>query len=241
MNSWWVRLRKVLRAAETKRRRKPRYAKNLSLELLEDRLAPAHFAVIGSYGLAGQPELNVAKLVSSWNPDFVLTVGNNNYPSGAASTIDANIGQYYHTYISPYTGSYGSGAASNMFWPTLGSHDWDAAGATPYLNYFTLPNNERYYDFTVGNIELFALDSSGAEPDGNTSGSTQGQWLQAQLAASTATWKLVYFQSPPYSSTGNQTSGMRWPFQAWGATAVLAGLSKTYERRTEDNNLPYFI
>src|SRR6266478_3011233 len=156
-----------------------RRTKRLVLELLEDRLAPAHFAVIGSYGLAGQPELNVAKLVSSWNPDFVLTVGNNNYPSGAASTIDANIGQYYHSYISPYTGSYG-------------------AGATSYLNYFTLPNNERYYDFTVGNIELFALDSSGAEPDGNTSTSTQGQWLQAQLAASTATWKLVYFQSPPY-------------------------------------------
>src|SRR5437879_11980813 len=114
MNSWWVRLRKVLRAAETKRRRKPRYAKNLSLELLEDRLAPAHFAVIGSYGLAGQPELNVAKLVSSWNPDFVLTAGNNNYPSGAASTIDANIGQSYHSYIRPDPGTSRAAAASTI-------------------------------------------------------------------------------------------------------------------------------
>ncbi|MBK6537264.1 MAG: hypothetical protein IPG09_05645 [Ignavibacteria bacterium] len=28
------------------------------------------------------------------------------------------------------------------------------AGAAPYLNYFTLPGNERYYDFTKGNIHF---------------------------------------------------------------------------------------
>ena len=57
------------------------------------------FAVIGDYGIAGQPEADVAALVQSWNPDIVITTGDNNYPNGEASTIDANIGQYYHQFI----------------------------------------------------------------------------------------------------------------------------------------------
>ena len=39
-----------------------------------------HFAVIGDYGDAGQAELDVANLVKSWNPDFIITTGDNNYP-----------------------------------------------------------------------------------------------------------------------------------------------------------------
>src|SRR3990172_1293347 len=71
-----------------------------------------HFAVIGDYGSAGKAELDVANQVKSWNPDFIVTTGDNNYDSGSASTIDANIGQYYHDFIFPYTGSYGAGAAT---------------------------------------------------------------------------------------------------------------------------------
>ena len=52
-------------------------------------------AVIGDFGDAGQPEADVAALVDSWQVDYVLTTGDNNYPNGEASTLDANIGQYY--------------------------------------------------------------------------------------------------------------------------------------------------
>ena len=61
-------------------------------------------AGIGDFGLAGQPESDVANLVMSWNPDYVMTYGDDNYPSGGADTIDANIGQYYRSFIYPYTG-----------------------------------------------------------------------------------------------------------------------------------------
>ena len=40
------------------------------------------FAAIGDYGLAGPNELAVANLVKSWNPDFIITTGDNNYPAG---------------------------------------------------------------------------------------------------------------------------------------------------------------
>src|SRR5882672_3673404 len=130
------------------------------------------FAVIGDFGLNNSTERDVADLVKSWNPDFVITVGDNNYPYGAASTIDANIG----------------------------NHDWYTAGATPYLDYFVLPNNERYYDFVQGPVHFFAVDSDPNEPDGNTSTSVQGNWLMNRLNTSTDPWKLVYFHHPPYSS-----------------------------------------
>src|SRR3990172_7062669 len=105
------------------------------------------FAVIGDYGENNSSEADVAALVHGWQPDFIITVGDNNYPLGAAETIDVNVGQYYHDFIYPYTGAYGGGADVNRFFPTLGNHDWYTQDAQPYLDYFTLPGNERYYDF----------------------------------------------------------------------------------------------
>ena len=202
----------------------------------------ARFAVIGDFGSGSSSERDVANLVKSWTPDFIVTVGDNNYPDGAASTIDANIGQFYHNYIYPYTGSYGSGASQNRFFPCLGNHDWLASGATPYLNYFTLPNNERYYDFVWGPVHFFAIDSDPNEPNGTSSNSTQGNWLKNKLAASTAKWKIVYFHHAPYSSGAEHGSStwMQWPFQQWGATAVLSGHEHIYERFMI-NGFPYFV
>ena len=199
------------------------------------------FAVIGDYGSSSPSEANVANLVKSWNPDFVITTGDNNYPDGAASTIDQNIGQYYHDFIYPYTGRYGAGADTNRFFPSLGNHDWNTAGAVPYLNYFTLPGNERYYDFVWGAVHFFAIDSDGREPDGNTSASTQAAWLKNDLAISTQPWRLVYMHHPPYSSGPHgSTPNLQWPYQAWGASAVLSGHDHTYER-IEIGGFPYLI
>jgi hypothetical protein len=200
---------------------------------------PTRFAVIGDYGQAGQPAADVAALVDSWQIDFVITVGDNNYPSGSADTIDENIGQYYQEYIFPYAGAYGEGAQANRFFPSLGNHDWMAPGAQPYLDYFTLPGNERYYNFTWGPVELFALDSDPNDPDGFRRDSVQAAWLQAGLAASQAPWKIIYFHAAPYSS-GYQGSSvwMQWPFEAWGASAVLAGHDHIYER-LQIGGIPY--
>lgn len=199
------------------------------------------FAVIGDYGDGSGDERNVANLVKSWSPEFIITVGDNNYPDGASSTIDDNIGQFYRTFIYPYKGSYGSGASINRFFPSLGNHDWVTSGATPYLNYFTLPGNERYYDFVWGTVHFFAIDSDTHEPSGTSSTSTQGTWLKNKLAASTVKWKIVYFHHAPYSSGdhGNST-WMQWPFQQWGATIVLAGHDHDYERFLI-NNFSYIV
>ncbi|MFN3650726.1 MAG: fibronectin type III domain-containing protein [Armatimonadota bacterium] len=201
----------------------------------------ARFAVIGDFGQAGQPEADVAALVKSLNPDFIVTVGDNNYPSGSAATIDQNIGQYYSEFIYPYTGSFArSPVAENRFFPTLGNHDWSStSGYQPYLSYFTLPNNERYYELARGPVHLFALNSDTHEPDGTSRTSVQANWLRQKLQASTAPWKLVFLHHPPYCSDGS-TSGVRWPYHDWGATAVFAGHEHVYERLVRDGYL-YFV
>ena len=90
--------------------------------------ASVRLAVIGDYGSGSSAAADVARLVTSWSPDFVVTTGDNNYPDGAAETIDQNIGQFYHDFICPYRGAYGRGAATNRFFPVLGNHDWDTPG-----------------------------------------------------------------------------------------------------------------
>ena len=202
--------------------------------------ATIRFAVIGDYGAGGQAEADVASLVKSWNPDFIITTGDNNYPDGAAETIDQNIGQFYHEFIYPYKGGYGPGADHIRFFPSLGNHDWSSPGAQPYLEYFELPGNERYYDFTWEPVYFVVIDSDSREPDGVSRASVQAEWLQARLAGSNAAWNVVYFHHPPFSSgTHGPVDWMRWPFAEWGASVVLAGHDHIYERLLIDG-IPYF-
>ncbi len=203
--------------------------------------APIRFGVIGDYGEGNQAEADVANLVKSWNPDFIITVGDNNYPEGAAETIDQNIGQFYHQFIYPYNGAFGQGADKIRFFPTLGNHDWDTQHAKPYFDYFKLPGNQRYYDFVWGPVHFFAVDADSREPDGVGASSVQAQWLKAKLAESQSVWNVVYFHQPAFSSgIHGSTDWMDWPFKKWGASVVMSGHDHTYERLNIDG-LTYFV
>jgi hypothetical protein len=196
-------------------------------------------AALGDYGSGNSNELAVANLVKSWHPDVIITLGDNSYPNDAGDRLDRNVGRFFHDYISPYHGAYGNGATSNRFFPCLGNHDWGVGdpvlnphGADPYVAYFPLPGNRRYYTLTTGAVQLFALDSDLNEPDGNTRNSAQAEWLRKQLANSQARWKVVYCHEPPYCSAPIHGSSvhMRWPLKEWGAAVVLSGHCHVYER-----------
>jgi tartrate-resistant acid phosphatase type 5 len=192
-------------------------------------------ANIGDFGRDNEEEADVAALLRTWKPDYITTTGDNNYPDGEASTIDDNVGKYFHDFIGNYPGDYGPGADDNLFFPALGNHDWETDGAQPHLDYFTLPGNERYYDFRRGSIHYFVLDSDEHEPDGVTADSEQADWLRNALDDSDAPFKLVVVHHAPYSSGAQQsTQYMQWPFPEWGADLVLAGHSHLYERLSVD-------
>lgn len=242
------------------------------------------FAVIGDFGSTAQgnkkgedlaqAERLVAEMVKGWNPSFILTLGDNNYECGAASTLFENIGQYYCDFIynpGAPAGQVCRGRAArdrqNRFFPTLGNHDYYTPNAAPHLAYFSeLPGNRRYYDFVQGPVHFFALNSESKEacadieegqekkqcaepectyePDGADPNSKQAAWLRERMKASKSPWKVVYFHRPPYSCGEKQMAPwMRWPFEEWGASAVVSGHRHVYERivRRASPNFPYFV
>ncbi|MEK9139374.1 MAG: metallophosphoesterase [Bacteroidota bacterium] len=152
------------------------------------------FAAVGDNG-AGVNTQTVAGMIAGWSPDFVITVGDNNYTSNDTTTArwDAEVGQAYHQFIRYPAGStsmYAPGSTVNRFFPALGNHDWDA-GISGWYQYFDLPGNERYFDFVRGPVHFFVIDSDPREPDGNTATSNQATWIRSQLAASTSRWNVV--------------------------------------------------
>jgi tartrate-resistant acid phosphatase type 5 len=183
-------------------------------------------AVIADYGVGAQSEADVASLVASWNPDAVLTAGDNCYAPGD-----------HLTNVDPY---YGGFVDEEVLFPAIGDHDQtDCGGLAAYQAYFNVP---RYYDVVVGPVHAFLLNSELDEPDGVTADSPQAEWLRLGLEQSTAPWKLVILHHPPFSSGVEHGSHphLQWPFAEWGASAVLSGDDHLYERLLVEG-LPYFV
>lgn len=204
-------------------------------------------------------EASVANLVKSWNPAYIVAVGDGYYATvggAGTATYDKSTGAYYCRWLADITTTgqrCPTGLApTNAFFPAMGNHEYTDFGSSPdtYLTYFNLPGkgftntsgNERYYDFVQGPIHFFMIDSDPREPAGTSSTSVQARWLKAQLAASTSQWNIVCDHHPPYSSdtTHGSTPSLQWPFAAWGADAVISGHAHTYERIMRDG-IVYFI
>jgi hypothetical protein len=215
------------------------------------------FAVIGDWGLAGQPQRDVAALVKSWDPEFVVSTGDTNYPNGEVATLDANTG-IYRKFIFPYQGTYPlqtgeTDATENLFFSCIGNHDEDNSSgqpAQPFMDWFSSPGiNERYFDFSSGFVHCFILHSGFktngnlTEPDGNNSFSIQAEWLQIRLALSTARWKLVFLHHSPFTSDVQHSPGesvLRWNYPALGADAVFSSHGHNSER-FEKSGFPYIV
>lgn len=236
-----------------------------STEIVKDQLEKTRAVIIGDFGEYGKPAVTVAKLVNQLNPDFIVTLGDNNYPHGEAETIDNNIGRLYSTFIYPYKGEYPtSSITTNRFFPCLGNHDIDTDNGGPYFDYFgsaILGSTGRtsgkvdYYDFIRGPIHFFCLDSCRRRNGGSTYNCEQIEWFKSQVALSSSPWKIVFFHHPIYSSkvtlvsdetgediTYNQNYFKKFdlPFKELGIDLVLSGHCHVYERFMVDG-LPYII
>lgn len=204
------------------------------------------FGIIGDYGKSGDAESAVANLVKSWNPDFIITAGDNNYEKGELSTIKQNIGNYYSDYIYNFDAPSAyqcNGKAFqdsiNRFFPCPGNHDANNKdGLLPYLNYFTLPYFETYYKFIWGPVSFFSLNSV----NGNIT--EQQDWLFNELAQSNTPFNIVYFHHSPYT-TGQHVNNpnMQWDFHNHNVDVVITGHDHIYSRieKKGEPDLHYII
>lgn len=197
------------------------------------------FAVITDYGYSGNSTVtNVANMVNRWNPEFIVTAGDNSQGTTCNTGCYAGVvGAYYGP--EAVSASRTDFITSGKFFPVPGNHDYFA----PISNYSGYFNNlppagastgatALYYDFVWGPVHFFMLNSGQSDNSDMPDQNLQQTFLQNGLAASTAAWKIVMFHRPPYTSGTYHSSDthLQWPFETWGADLVITGHNHIYER-----------
>jgi hypothetical protein len=159
---------------------------------------PVRILAFGDFGDGGRDQSEVARTMELYGRqhrfDLGLTLGDNFYPSGLASPRAGRWDRDWEAMYDPL---------GIRIYATLGNHDYQrrkSPGAeierSRLSSSWCLPR--RYYTFTAGPVQLFALDTNPIARD-ETTARTQLAWLRSALRASRATWKVVYGHHPIYT------------------------------------------
>ena len=189
-----------------------------------------HFAVIGDSGTGGRQQYEVAQRMAEFHErypfDFVLMLGDNMYGGEEPEDFDEKFTRPYQALL----------ARGVTFYAALGNHDL-AAQELPFEPFHM--GGKRYYTFTKGPAQFFALDSNYMDPE-------QLDWLARALEKSVAPWKICFFHHPIYSSGRRHGSEVDLRllveplFVRAGVNVVFAGHEHLYERMKPQQGIHYF-
>lgn len=186
---------------------------------------------VGAGDIAGSPsgasgnDEATAKVVESIiaaNPGrvTVFAAGDLAYNAGTATE-----------FASYYDPTWGRFKASTM--PVPGNHEYGTTSAAGYFGYWGSQAGDPakgYYAFNLGTWRIYALNSEIA----HGAGSTQEQWLRADLAANPTQCALAFTHHPRFSSgTHGSDTGMSPIWQAlydYNAEILLGGHDHNYQR-----------
>lgn len=188
------------------------------------------FAVIGDSGSGSRRQYETGKQLADAREgfpfEFVLMLGDNLYGGQKARDFFLKFEQPYRPLVD----------ADVPFYAALGNHD------NPAIQMKYKPFNmdgRRFYTFTKGPAQFYALDSSYMSPH-------QLAWLEKALSDSTAKWKIVYMHHPIYSSGKRHGSDVALRtfieplLQKYGVDLALAGHEHFYERVRPQKGIQYF-
>lgn len=207
---------------------------------LIDRPASLKFAVIGDSGRwSGEQRQNAAQLAaqrSDFSFDFVLMLGDNNYGDGSPQS-------YRQRFEEPFKPLLDAGV---KFYAVVGNHDVGPQWNYPLFNM----GGQRYYMFerkagvlpplAGTRVEFFALDTVNLDDD-------QLVWVDRQLSASKADWKIIFQHHPLYTSgryvfsSALLRSTLEQVIVQHQVDVVFAGHEHLYERFTPQSGVLYFI
>jgi acid phosphatase type 7 len=154
----------------------------------------------------------------------VMVVGDLAYPDGSQENFTC----YDKTW----------GRARSRTRPAPGNHEFHAAGATPYFDYFgVLAGDPKtgYYSYDLGSWHIIVLNSECKDVGGCDAGSPQERWLRADLASHPVACTLAYWHKPLFSSGGAHGNDLTvkplWDTLYDGnADVVINGHDHDYER-----------
>src|SRR6202790_5040370 len=145
-------------------------AKSLSVASAKDQPA----ILVGAGDIADCKDLSGAEATAKLLvqiPGTVFAAGDLAYPDGSKE----NFACYDQTW----------GRVKSRTRPSPGNHEFHAAGATPYFDYFGPaagdPKNG-YYSYELGTWHIIVLNSECLDVGGWDAGSRQEKWLRADLA-----------------------------------------------------------
>lgn len=199
--------------------------------ILPMRSGSVRFAVIGDSGTGDSNQYRLAERLAGFRAafpyEFVLMLGDNTY--GGESARD-----FQQRFEIPYKPLLDAGV---KFYAALGNHDTPNQRLYKPFNM----NGERFYSYKPKDgVRFFALDS-------NYMSQEQLQWLEKELAASGAEWKICFFHHPLYSSGGRHGSDtalreqLEPIFIKHGVNVVLSGHDHFYERIKPQKGIHYFV
>ena len=106
----------------------------------------------------------------------------------------------------------------------LGNHE---GGAENLLRFFDQPGGRTWYSFDCGPVHVTVLDDQQTKPE-------NVHWLDQDLAAAKAPWKIAMYHAPTFNLEGHKSDAVRTTFlpvfEKYGVDVVVAGHSHTYER-----------
>jgi acid phosphatase type 7 len=189
---------------------------------------PIGFLAFGDSGGGGIDQRSLVDQMDSFPQQLIIHTGDLAYDHGTINDIEDTVFGFYADLFRHLP-----------FFPASGNHDYETLQGAPFRAVFALPGDERWYSYDWGRIHFVALDTE-------ASYSTQAAWLDADLAATTLPWKVVYFHRPPYSSGqhGSDTSlrsALEPIFERHHVQLVLAGHDHNYERMTPQRGIQYVV
>jgi hypothetical protein len=162
---------------------------------------------------------------------------------------------------------------SKIFFPAMGVNDYSFQ--INFLSYFrtlfrglinstAISNSFKYYDFRIGNIHYFVLDSisacGGTTEDGNISQGSpqvdqnisnqeytrqQKEWFNKTISNSNAKYKFVFCSHPPFNTGGAFRGFINIsPYKGWKmhlADMVFNGHEFIYQRLKLDSQNPNYL
>lgn len=161
-------------------------------------------------------------------------------PGAVVFTIGDNA--YQDATLAEYTNCYGPtwGRHNARVHPNAGNHEYNTAGAAGYWQYYTEhaspavfvgDSGRYYYSYDVGTWHIIVLNDNIE----TKTGTTQMNWLQADLDAHPAKCTLAIWHKPKYYQEGARTNytSMWTPLYNAHAELVLNGHVHRYERYAE--------
>lgn len=159
----------------------------------------------GNVGQNAVADQMSAKCIKVGGCDAVLVNGDNFYDNGVESTSDP---QWVDKFEKPYDRP---GLNGMPFYAVLGNHDYGVTSTgnkQAQIDYSTLPVGagpgtrlsdkwhmpDAYYDVQIENVHLFGIDTQ------DFLAAEQENDMSARVAASSATWKIVFGHHPRYTS-----------------------------------------